>query len=75
MRRKKVLLDSILPLDGSGAIGRKTARSLRASHPELAFVIGGRSLAKSDKSQQIMVALRASCLPRLPMTSDWAPAP
>ncbi len=50
LRRKKVLLDSILPLNGSGAIGRQTARSLRASHPELAFVIGGRSLAKSDKA-------------------------
>ncbi len=45
-----MLRDPILLMGGSGAIGRQTARSLRASHPELAFVISGRSLAKSEKA-------------------------
>lgn len=37
---------SILLMGGSGAIGRQTARSLRAVNPDVPFLIGGRDLAR-----------------------------
>ena len=38
--------DPILLMGGSGAIGRQAARSLRAAHPDVPLLIGGRDLAK-----------------------------
>ncbi len=40
----------ILLMGGSGAIGRQTARSLRAAHPDVPLLIGGRDLAKSEEA-------------------------
>lgn len=40
----------ILLMGGSGAIGRQTARSLRAVHPDVPLLIGGRDLAKAEKA-------------------------
>ena len=40
----------ILLMGGSGAIGRQTARSLRAAHPDVPLLIGGRNLAKSEEA-------------------------
>ena len=40
----------ILLMGGSGAIGRQTVRSLRAAHPDLPLLIGGRDLAKAEKA-------------------------
>ena len=40
--------DPILLMGGSGSIGRQTARSLRAAHPDVPLLIGGRDLAKSQ---------------------------
>ena len=41
-------IDPILLMGGSGAIGRQTARSLRAAHPDVSLLIGGRDLAKAQ---------------------------
>lgn len=40
----------ILLMGGSGVIGRWTARSLRAAHPDVPLLIGGRDLAKSEEA-------------------------
>lgn len=40
-------LDPILLMGGTGAIGRHTARSLRAAYPNVTFLIGGRDLERS----------------------------
>ena len=40
----------ILLMGGSGAIGRQTARSLRAAHLDVPLLIGGRDLAKSEEA-------------------------
>ena len=40
----------ILLVGGSGAIGRQTARSLRAAHPDLPILIGGRDLTKAQEA-------------------------
>lgn len=42
--------DPILLLGGSGVIGRLTARTLRATYPDLPLLIGGRDLAKAQKA-------------------------
>lgn len=38
----------ILLVGGSGAIGRQTVQTLRAAHPELPLLIGGRDLTKTQ---------------------------
>ncbi|BBH33515.1 NAD(P)-dependent oxidoreductase [Pseudomonas sp. St290] len=43
-------LDPILLMGGSGAIGHHTARALRAAHPEVPLLIGGRDLAKAQRA-------------------------
>jgi hypothetical protein len=43
-------VEPILLMGGSGAIGRQTARSLRAAHPEVSLLIGGRDLAKTERA-------------------------
>lgn len=40
----------ILLIGGSGSIGRQTARTLRAAHPDVPLLIGGRDLAKSREA-------------------------
>lgn len=40
----------ILLMGGSGAIGRQTARSLRAAHPDVPLLVGGRDLTKSEEA-------------------------
>ena len=40
----------ILLAGGYGAIGRQTARLLRAAHPNVPFLIGGRDLAKAERA-------------------------
>ncbi|MBC8136775.1 MAG: NAD(P)-dependent oxidoreductase, partial [Fibrella sp.] len=42
-------LDPILLIGGSGVIGRSTARFLRAVHPDVPLLIGGRDLAKAKE--------------------------
>ena len=42
--------DPILLIGGSGAIGRQAARSLRAAHPDVPLLVGGRDLAKSAEA-------------------------
>ena len=42
--------DPILLMGGSGSIGRQTARSLRAAHPDVPLLIGGRDLAKTREA-------------------------
>lgn len=42
-------LDPILFMGGSGAIGHHTARALRAAHPDVPLLIGGRDLAKAQR--------------------------
>jgi hypothetical protein len=42
-------LDPILLIGGSGLIGGQSARQLRAAHPELPLLIGGRDEAKVQK--------------------------
>lgn len=42
----------ILLMGGSGAIGRQTVRALRALHPEVPLLIGGRDLAKAQQAAQ-----------------------
>ncbi|ANF57264.1 hypothetical protein [Halotalea alkalilenta] len=41
--------DPILLIGGSGVIGRWTARFLRAAHPNVALLIGGRDIAKAEE--------------------------
>jgi hypothetical protein len=41
---------SILLIGGSGVIGRETARLLRAAHPDLPLLIGGRDLARAEEA-------------------------
>ena len=43
-------LNPILLIGGSGAIGRQTARFLRAAHPDAPLLIGGRDLAKAEEA-------------------------
>jgi hypothetical protein len=43
-------LAPILLIGGSGVIGRWTARFLRAAHPDIPLLIGGRDLAKSKEA-------------------------
>lgn len=43
-------LHPILLMGGSGVIGRQTARSLRAAHPDVPLLIGGRDLAKAEEA-------------------------
>lgn len=38
----------LLLIGGAGAIGRQTAAHLRAAHPEVSLLIGGRNLAKAE---------------------------
>lgn len=45
-------LDPILFMGGSGAIGHQTARALRAAHPDVPLLIGGRDLAKAQQAAQ-----------------------
>lgn len=40
----------ILLIGGSGIVGRHTVRILRAAHPELPLLIGGRDLAKAEEA-------------------------
>ncbi|WP_434570239.1 NAD(P)-dependent oxidoreductase [Pseudomonas sp. Z3-6] len=47
-------LDPILLMGGSGAIGHHTARALRAAHPEVPLLIGGRDLAKAQQAAEQM---------------------
>ncbi|MET0290163.1 MAG: hypothetical protein ABW178_11100 [Pseudoxanthomonas sp.] len=42
--------DPILLMGGSGAIGHQAARALRADHPDLPLLIGGRDLVKAQKA-------------------------
>ena len=41
-------LDPILLMGGSGAIGRHPAEALRAPHPDVPVLIGGRAQAKAQ---------------------------
>lgn len=41
--------DPILLMGGTGAIGSRTARALRAAYPDLPLLIGGRDRARSEK--------------------------
>jgi len=43
-------LAPILLVGGSGVVGRWAARFLRAAHPDLPLLIGGRDLARSEKA-------------------------
>ena len=45
-----MISDAILLMGGTGAIGRQTARALRAIHPDVPLLIGGRDLAKSRQA-------------------------
>lgn len=45
-------VDPILLMGGSGAIGSHTAAALRAQHPDIALLIGGRDLAKAQQAAQ-----------------------
>jgi hypothetical protein len=42
----------ILFMGGSGAIGQRTAQALRAAHPEIPLLIGGRNLAKAEQAAE-----------------------
>ncbi|WP_460639942.1 hypothetical protein [Larkinella harenae] len=42
--------DPILLIGGSGIVGRWTARLLRAAHPDVPLLIGGRNLAKAEET-------------------------
>lgn len=48
--------DPILLLGGSGAIGRQTARALRATYPDVPLLIGGRDLARAQRAAAAMGA-------------------
>ncbi|MHC8407050.1 NAD(P)-dependent oxidoreductase [Pseudomonas sp. TMB3-21] len=45
-------LHPILLMGGSGAIGHQTARALRAAHPDVPLLIGGRDLAKAQQAAE-----------------------
>lgn len=45
-----MISDAILLMGGTGAIGRQTARALRAIYPNVPLLIGGRDLAKSRQA-------------------------
>jgi len=45
-------LNPILLMGGSGAIGRQTARALRAAHPCVPLLIGGRDLTKAQRAAE-----------------------
>lgn len=45
-------LDPILLMGGSGAIGQSTIQALRAAHPGVPLLIGGRDLAKARRSAE-----------------------
>lgn len=45
-----MISDAILLMGGTGAIGRQTARALRAIYPNVPLLIGGRGLAKSRQA-------------------------
>jgi len=47
-------LDPILLMGGSGAIGHHTVRALRAAHPDVPLLIGGRDLAKAQQAAERM---------------------
>ncbi|WP_426111047.1 NAD(P)-dependent oxidoreductase [Pseudomonas sp. DSP3-2-2] len=47
-------LNPILLMGGSGAIGHHTARALRAAHPDVPLLIGGRDLAKAQRAAEQM---------------------
>lgn len=58
-------LDSILFMGGSGAIGQHTARALRAVHPDVPLLIGGRDLARAQQAaEQIGGALGVAIDPK-----------
>ncbi|MCP9625864.1 NAD(P)-dependent oxidoreductase [Rhodopseudomonas palustris] len=42
--------DPILLIGGAGHVGRWTARSLRAAHPDLPLLIGGRDRARAERA-------------------------
>ncbi|MDU4289753.1 NAD(P)-dependent oxidoreductase [Mixta calida] len=42
--------DPVLLLGGSGAIGRQTARAIRATYPDLPLLIGGRDLFRAQNA-------------------------
>ncbi|WP_336355641.1 NAD(P)-dependent oxidoreductase [Pseudomonas granadensis] len=44
----------ILFMGGSGAIGHRSAKALRAAHPDVALLIGGRDLAKAQQAAEEM---------------------
>ena len=44
----------ILFLGGSGAIGHRSAKALRAAHPDVPLLIGGRDLAKAEQAAEEM---------------------
>ncbi len=43
-------LNPILLIGGSGVVGRHTARHLRAAHPNVPLLVGGRALAKAKEA-------------------------
>ncbi|MCI0995843.1 NAD(P)-dependent oxidoreductase, partial [Pseudomonas corrugata] len=45
-------LDPILFMGGSGAIGHHTAQALRAAHPGVPLLIGGRDLTKAQRAAE-----------------------
>lgn len=45
-------LHPILFMGGSGAIGHQTARALRAGHPDVPLLIGGRDLARAEQTAE-----------------------
>ncbi|WPC26547.1 NAD(P)-dependent oxidoreductase [Pseudomonas moraviensis] len=45
-------LHPILFMGGSGAIGHQTARALRAAHPDVPLLIGGRDLARAEQTAE-----------------------
>lgn len=58
-------LDPILFMGGSGAIGQHTARALRAVHPDVPLLIGGRDLARAQQAaEQIRGALGVAIDPK-----------
>lgn len=45
-------VNPVLFMGGSGAIGHHTARALRAAHPDIPLLIGGRDLAKAQQAAE-----------------------
>lgn len=45
-------LNPILLMGGSGSIGHHTARALRAAHPDVPLLIGGRDLGKAQRAAE-----------------------